>query len=96
MTKEMKHELKMKLLRETKEKSVSYLTAMGADAKGHEPCSWEGVMTMLSDVMRNQSYDKASAAIMAVSAWVWANKECEIRENMAGMDKMLAKEMAAK
>ena len=95
MTKEMKHELKMKFLRETKEKSVSCLRAMGADSKDFEPCSWEGVMTMLSDVMHHNTYDKASAAIMAASAWVWANKECEIRESIAQMDEMLAKEMEA-
>lgn len=95
MTKEMKHELKMKFLRETKEKSVSCLRAMGADSKDFEPCSWEGVMTMLSDVMRHSTYDKASAAIMAASAWVWANKECEIRESIAQMDEMLVKEIEA-
>lgn len=95
MTKEMKHELKMKFLRETKEKSVSCLRAMGADSKDFEPCSWEGVMTMLSDVMRHSTYDKASAAIMAASAWVWANKECEIRESIAQMDEMIVKEIEA-
>jgi len=52
-------------------------------------------MTMLSDVMRHGSYDDASAAIMAASAWVWANKECEIRESIAEMDEMLEKEMEA-
>lgn len=95
MTKEMEHELKMKFLKETKERSVSCLRAMGADPKDYEPCSWEGVMTMLSDVMRHKSYDDASAAIMAASAWVWANKECEIRESIAQMDELLVKEMEA-
>ena len=90
MTKEMKNKLKKRFLENTKRKSVMCLRAMKADAGEHDECSWEGVMTMLSDVMHNGSSDDKAAAIMAASAWTWAHKECEMRSEIAEMDELLA------
>lgn len=94
MTAETKHEIKMRFMKETREKSVMCLRSMGGNPKNFEPDSWEGMMTMLSGIMRDMTYDKASAAIMAASAWTWASKECEVRESVARMDEALAREAA--
>ena len=90
MTKEMKNKLKKRFLENAKRKSVMCLRAMKADAGEHEECSWEGVMTMLSDVMRHGSGDDKAAAVMAASTWAWAYKECEMRSEIAEMDELLA------
>ncbi len=90
MTKEMKNKLKKRFLENTKRKAVMCLRAMKADAGEHDECSWEGVMTMLSDVMHNGSSDDKAAAVMAASSWTWAHKECEMRSEIAEMDELLA------
>lgn len=89
----MKHEtktkLKAQLLAEAMEKSANCLASMGGDPGPREANSWEGVMTMLSGIMREKSYDEAAAAIMAASAWVWAHKEHCMREEIARVEELI-------
>ena len=96
MEKEAKQKLKKRSLGMTMEKSVRCLKAMGGDPDEFEPNSWEGVMTMLSDVLRRGTADDRAAAIMAASAWVWAYMECEIRKEIAELGEIMGGETAAK
>jgi hypothetical protein len=95
MTDETEYKIKKALFARMREKAVACLHAMGACAGDHEPDSWEGVMTMLEDVLAH-SHDatKQSAAILASEKWMHAYLECETMKEVAETAEMIAHEMA--
>lgn len=76
-----------------KESAAKCLLAMGAEPKeGVEPCSWEGMMTMLEDVMGHGSPAQKAAAVLAAAKWTHGHLECETMSALEGAETLLATE----
>ena len=95
MTKETKRRIKEECLDKTMHESAMRIRAMGARPGDHEPNTWEGVMTMLSDTMKRGTNDEKAAAFMATCAWVWAFKEHGMRKRVAEAEELIAGETPA-
>ena len=93
MKKKMRHALKKEFLQNKMKKSVMCLRAMKADPGEHEACSWEGVMTMLSDVMKHGSSDEKAAAVMSTISWLKAHDWIEMHDHLDKMEKLLSEAM---
>lgn len=96
MTKTVEHMVKKQIYSGMMEKASRCLVAMGAEPGEREPNSWDGVMTMLADVIRHgKSADDTAAAILAAMKWMWAHLEhaamCEIK----GTEELIEAEKAA-
>ena len=80
-----------------KKEAVTCLRAMGAELpEGMDPCSWEGMMTMVADVFdHTKSGEKRSAAIGAFGKWIHYNEECATYAALEAAEKILESEMSA-
>ncbi len=95
MTHETKRKVKAAAFARMREKAVSCLHAMGADAGIYEPDSWEGVMTMLKGVLDGRDSGKQASAILAAAKWMHAHLECETMKEVDEASEMVEREMAA-
>lgn len=78
------------------EDAARCLLAMGAEPKeGVEPRSWEGVMTMLEDVMGHGSPAQKAAAVLAAAKWMHGRMECETMLAREGAERLMEIEGAA-
>lgn len=80
----------------SKREAVTCLRAMGAELPaGMDPCSWEGMMTMVADVFdHTKSGEKRSAAIGAFGKWIHYNEECATYAALEAAEKVVESEMA--
>lgn len=96
MTHETKIKVKMDFYEESKKQAVQCLRGMGAEVEGEtDPNTWEGVMQMVSDVIRHGNADKQASAIMAAAKWSWANCECQVHRHVSETKEMIEKEVSA-
>lgn len=79
----------------SKKEAVTCLRAMGAELPDNmDPCSWEGMMTMVADVFdHTKSGEKRSAAIGAFGKWIHYNEECETYAALEAAAKVVESEM---
>lgn len=96
MTHETKIKVKMDFYEESKKQAVQCLRGMGAEVEGEtDPNTWEGVMQMVSDVIRHGNADKQASAVMAAAKWSWANCECQVHRHVSETKEMIEKEVEA-
>ena len=95
MTKDTESAIKKRIFTAAKEKAANCLSAMGAKPGVHKPNTWEGVMAMLSDVLRRGDEDEKSAAIMTAAKWTHYHEECETMRELEEMDEAIDAEIKA-
>jgi hypothetical protein len=95
----MKPETEMAVMKahfeKSKKEAATCLRAMGAELpEGMDPCSWEGMMTMVADVFdHTKSGEKRSAAIGAFGKWIHYNEECATYAALEAAAKVVESEM---
>lgn len=99
MTKETKKKVKKAFYAAKQREAATCLMAMGAKPKeGVSSESWEGMMTMLSQVFdpkRKATADEKAVAVLAGAKWMVSHIKCELHKHIAETEEMIAHEIEA-